>query len=577
MFRPPVVAAVLAAIVLHLAWVLLIANGGGDLAAQDAWAAFARAHPGSAYDLAWYGGMHPGSYSVLSPYVMALIGVRSTMMVTGVVATGLLALLLVRAGSLRRPMLPALYGAFAIAGNAVSGRVTFGLGLMFGLAAIVVVFAPTPPGRPQRVLRGLGVGLLALLATASSPVAGLFLGVVAAALWLNGRRALSYAVGLPPVGVIVLSAALFPFSGEQPMKPVSAVLPIMIGVCCAVMPPRSWRTLRRGAACYSVGVVAVLIIPSQIGSNVARLALIFGGVVLVAVAAEHLALTRKALSAVVTAVLVSTVWQAGIATADVANTRSASTWSRDLQPLVRELQDRKAQLGRVEVVPSRSHREASALAPYLNLARGWNRQADRERNPIFYGDEPLTAASYRAWLDRWAVGYVFLPDPEPDPAAVAEADLVRGGLPYLRSVWVGASGRLYAVQDPAPLIDGPATVVQFGAGEVVIDVARPGDYRLRVLWSPWFALLGEDGSVLPAPVAPADGSPAVNVNGCISADGGWALLRAPHAGRYRISTPYAVPRGTACPLNERAGVVYPTTRNSAFSGTRPAWILPSQR
>ena len=38
----------------------------------------------------------------------------------------------------------------------------------------------------------------------------------------------------------------------------------------------------------------------------------------------------------------------------------------------------------------------------MNLARGWNRQADAERNPIFYDDEtPLTAASYRAWLDRW--------------------------------------------------------------------------------------------------------------------------------------------------------------------------------
>ena len=58
-WSPVLVATVLAG-VLHLLWWRLLATPGGDIAAQDAWAAFARAHPGSAYDLAWYGGMHPG-------------------------------------------------------------------------------------------------------------------------------------------------------------------------------------------------------------------------------------------------------------------------------------------------------------------------------------------------------------------------------------------------------------------------------------------------------------------------------------------------------------------------------------
>ncbi|MGZ5404318.1 MAG: hypothetical protein ACXWDL_06690, partial [Nocardioides sp.] len=76
----PVVAASVTAAVLHLLWWWLIANSGGDIAAQDAWAEFARSHPGSAYNLAWYGGIHPVSYSFISPYVMALLGVRTTMM-----------------------------------------------------------------------------------------------------------------------------------------------------------------------------------------------------------------------------------------------------------------------------------------------------------------------------------------------------------------------------------------------------------------------------------------------------------------------------------------------------------------
>lgn len=548
----------LLAVVLHLLWLGLVANGGGDLAAQDAWAGFARAHPRNAYDLAWYGGIHPGSYSVLSPYVMALLGVRTTMVVSGVIASGLLAGLLVQTRAVRHPLLPALYGAFAIAGNAVSGRVTFGLGLMFALAAVTIVFSP--PGavlnRQRRIRRGLIAALLAGLATASSPVAGLFLGVVAAALWLSGRRRIAYAVGLPPVAVVLLATLLFPFSGEQPMKSATAILPILIGICCALMPPAEWRTVRRGAAFYTFAVVAVLVIPSQIGSNVTRLALIFGGVVLVAVVAEHLAETRRATYAVLVAVLVATVWQAGIATADVVNTRSASAWSREVQPLVGQLRAHHANLARVEVVPSRSHREASAMAPYVNLARGWNRQADAGRNALFYTEDALNAETYRAWLDRWAVRFVFLANPEPDAAAVDEAKLIRGGLSYLRLVWAGAGGRLYMVRNPAPLVDKPAVVTRFGAGEIVVEVPKPGNYRLRVLSSPWLALLDKDGHTVDAPDA-AQGSIPANVEGCLSKQvdpalpGGakleWAVLEAPHAGTYRISTPYAVPRGTACP------------------------------
>ena len=49
-----------AAAVLHVVWFFVFANSGGDLAAQDAWAEFVGRHPGSAYNLAWYGGHAPG-------------------------------------------------------------------------------------------------------------------------------------------------------------------------------------------------------------------------------------------------------------------------------------------------------------------------------------------------------------------------------------------------------------------------------------------------------------------------------------------------------------------------------------
>ena len=52
----PVLVATVLAGVLHLLWWRLLATPGGDIAAQDAWAAFARAHPGSAYETPTEGG-----------------------------------------------------------------------------------------------------------------------------------------------------------------------------------------------------------------------------------------------------------------------------------------------------------------------------------------------------------------------------------------------------------------------------------------------------------------------------------------------------------------------------------------
>lgn len=76
--RHPVFAATLLAAVLHLVWAVALANDAGDLAAQYAWTEFTRQHPDAAYNLSWYGGIHTASYSVLSPYLMGLLGVRTT-------------------------------------------------------------------------------------------------------------------------------------------------------------------------------------------------------------------------------------------------------------------------------------------------------------------------------------------------------------------------------------------------------------------------------------------------------------------------------------------------------------------
>ncbi|WP_443061715.1 MFS transporter [Streptomyces sp. NBC_00455] len=555
----PVITATAVAAVAHILWFFFFANSGGDLAAQDAWAEFVGRHPASAYNLAWYGGMHPVSYSVVSPYLMSVLGVRTTMMIAGTVSAALTALILVRLRAVRNPLLCALAADFAFLCNALSGRVTFGLGTMFALGAVAAVFCWPYRWRTRRWAKAWVAAPLAGIATASSPVAGLFLGVVAAALFLNKRRPGAYALGLAPVAVVALSAWLFPFSGTQPMSVGTASLPLLYGVFVLFLVPKEWRTVRTGAAVYALGVVLTWLINSEIGSNISRLPMLFAGVVLLAALPYTVPKSRK-WYAVVIAFIGLNVWIGFKSVDDVVRTAPAASWTRELAPLVNQLQKRGADKGRVEVVPAKSHREASALSPYVDLARGWNRQADMERNPLFY-DDSLDSVNYRAWLARWAVGYVVLPAGAPDTGAGQEAKLVQDGLPYLKRLWADDNWQLFAVDRPTPMADPPGTVERAEEVGVTVRVRERGRVLIRVPYSPWLGLVDAKGkSVEPPQETEAskgrgEGEPKVfaNTNGCLvkadkDADGDeWTELLAPKAGVYHLASPYQLPRGTPCP------------------------------
>ena len=562
--RYPVLVATAVAALTHVLWFFFFANSGGDLAAQDAWAEFVGRHPDSAYNLAWYGGMHPVSYSVVSPYVMSVLGVRTTMMIAGTLSAALTALILVRVRAVRNPMACALAGAFAFLCNALSGRVTFGLGMMFALGSVAAVFCWPHRWRFHRWAKAAVAAPLAGIATACSPVAGLFLGVVAAALFLNKRRPGAYAVGLAPVAVVALSAWLFPFSGTQPMSLGSTSLPFLFGVLVFFLVPKDWRTVRTAAAVYAAGTLLTWLVDSQIGSNVSRLVMLFAGVVLLA-ALPYARPRSRRWYAILLAFAGLNAWIGFKGVDDIIRTAPDASWAREVAPLINQLQVRGAERARVEVVPASSHRESSALAPYINLARGWNRQADIQRNPLFY-DDTLNAANYHDWLGRWAVHYVVLPTGAPDSGAEREAELVDGGLPYLKQVWSDANWRLYEVSDPTPLADAPARVERAEANEVVLRLDRPARIKIRVPYSPWLALVDENGGKIEPPQETEASKKAreaaetelpkvfANKEGCLlraepDEEGDeWTELLAPKAGTYRLAAPYKLfPRGTTCP------------------------------
>jgi hypothetical protein len=161
-----------------------------------------------------------------------------------------------------------------------------------------------------------------------------------------------------------------------------------------------------------------------------------------------------------------------------------STRASYYAPLLRRLRTEPGPF-RVEVPFTRAHWEAYRLARHVPLARGWERQVDRERNPLFY-DGTLTRARDLAWLRANALDSVALPDVPLDSSAQREAALIRAGLPGLRLVWANAHWRLYHVSGAAPI--GATRLLPSG-----FEVAHSGVVRVR--FAPELAVVQGAGCV----------------------------------------------------------------------------------
>ncbi|MEV6816244.1 hypothetical protein [Micromonospora sp. NPDC051296] len=645
---------------------------GSDLAAQVARADFFAAHGLTPVDLRWYGGVQQFGYSLLAQPVMALLGVRLTGVVALVAAATAFAALLVRT-RVPRPLLGSLVGVVTIAGNLVSGRVTYGLGVAFGLAALLAL-TWRPAARPaadadwprrklagpgdsprhglarngdsprhelaggglagaggwsRRDLAGAGgwsrrdlagasgwsrrglagnggwlrlglAGAGALLASATSPVAGLFVGLAGVALLLSRRYAdgllLAVAAALP----LSLTALLFGDGGWMNISRTDTVRATVTALLVAALV--GYRPVRSGALLAAGGVVAAALVHTPVGLNATRLATVFALPVLAAAARPPAWLARfrrpvrrpgttvppggetspsaaapqdgeahpgttmrpdgeahpgttmrpdgearpgttmrpdggarpgatmrpggktparRTAGAVVLAVLLAAVcwWQPPVVPADLRSIGDPTSDPGYFAPLRAEL-DRRGRTGRLEVPPTRNYWEAARLGD-VPLARGWLRQADIDRNPLFFTTVPgaagtgvpLDAESYRAWLDENAVQYVAVPDAPLSWVGRAEAELVTGGLPYLMEVWSDQRWRLYAVADPTPLVGAPGELVRADGASVTFRAPEAGTVSVRVRHSRWLTASG---------------------GATVSADGDWTAVTVPRAGTYTV-------------------------------------------
>jgi hypothetical protein len=159
---------------------------------------------------------------------------------------------------------------------------------------------------------------------------------------------------------------------------------------------------------------------------------------------------------------------------------------------------------RIEVVPTVNHWEARYVAPAAMIARGWERQLDRYRNPLFYKKgppTPISVASYRAWLAEQAVSYIALPDAPLDYSGKAEASLVTSSRArgLVREVWRSRHWRLFAVLTPKPLAGPPSRLQRAGTDSFVLTAPSAGTFEVRLRFTPYWSLTKGRGCVEEAP------------------------------------------------------------------------------
>ena len=472
---------------LVVAW-LIVDPRTPDLAAQVYRVGLFRQVGFAVWDGNWYAGHHLPGYSLLFPPLGDAIGLRAAGAICVLVSTAVFASLV--AGEYGRA---ARWGAAAFAIAAVGdiwlGRLAFALGVALSLCAVLALRRGHP----------FAAALLAALAAAGSPVAGLLLGLAATTVAIVQRSPRPLlALAAPAALVVVPLALLFPEGGYEPFPVLSFAATLAVIVAFVVALPAEERLLRAGAAVYLAACLLCLLVPSPVGSNIERYGVLLGApLLLCALLRDRGAGAGRAGIGVAGALALAAIgtwvfWGPVRETAAVDGT--AATSAAYYRPLERFLDGLGGRPIRVEVPLTRSHWEAALLAPRVALARGWEKQLDSRYDGVLLGGR-LNAGSYREWLQREAVSYVALPDAQPDPSSAGEDRLIRSGLPYLRPVFTSAHWRVFRVEHATPLATGPGSLTELGHDTFVLRAAVAGTFLVREHFTRYWTVRAGDACV----------------------------------------------------------------------------------
>ncbi len=457
---------------------------GVDLPAQLYRITQVRQHGITLWDSQWYGGHWTFNYSVIFPATAAVIGVAAIALISAAAASLAFDRLVVsHFGTLAR-VASVVFAASTIVEMAI-GQLPFLFGEAWGLWCLLAALRR----------RWVSAAILAVATSLSSPLAGAFL-ALAGLTWLLGawhRRRMLLIVLAAAVLPIALIEILFQGQGAMPFPVVDFVWESVVAAGLWLLTPRSEATLRIGIGVYTAALVGSFLIPTAVGGNVGRLE----DLLALPIAALLLWPHRRFVLAAVAIPLVFAQWRPAWA-AMTTESAQPSTHRAYYTPLVTWLDSAGAAAGRVEVVPTEYHWEATYVAPTIALARGWERQLDVGNDQLFYMPGALNAGSYLAWLRNNGVRYVALPDAPLDYAARAEGSLVRAGVPGLQPLWHDAHWEVFGVDGSSGIVDGPARLISVNGGQVDLQATAPGTVLVRVRYSKDWHLTAGIGCVAPA-------------------------------------------------------------------------------
>lgn len=472
-----------------------------DLAAQLFRVELFSAHGFLTWNNYWYGGHYVLGYSLLFPPLGAALGAAVTGGLAAVLATVMFGLLVARHYESGARLATLWFGAGTIT-MLLSGRLTFALGVAIGLSALVALDR-------DRLLLALS---LAVATSFASPVAGFFLALIGAAIFLDGSRRRGAALAACAAGPIGLMALVFPVRGLEPFVLSSLAGTLAVTLLVFLTLPERERLLRRATLLYGGAVLCVFAIPNAVGGNVARLsALVAGPISILALTGRrHLRL----LALLLAVPLLYWQWQGAVR--DVSRASADPSVQRGFYaPLLAELKQRTSGTSvRIEIPPTLDRWEAYYVSPEFPLARGWERQAESDEGNLFKSE--LTASSYRRWLRANGVSYVALPDTRLDYLSQREAELIESGLPYLEPVWSDSDWRLFAVEGASGLVDRPAELTALGADWFDLRIPRASSFKLRIHFSPYWKVAGEGV--------------------CLRESGAWTLVEASRPASVHVDT-----------------------------------------
>ncbi len=466
----------------------------------------------------WYGGHYTLTHSVLFPPLAAVVGAWAVGAGAVVSSTYLFdRVVLDRWGE--RARLATLWFAAGAATMLASGRISFALGVAFGLASLRAL----QRGR-RRTAMAVAVGC-----ALASPVAAAFLaGVVAVGVLVSHmpRKAGTLAVAVAALLPIALLNTVFADGGHEPFA-FSAWIALPLwggGALYVTRGLEAERQLRAVILAYVLVGTVIWLVPNPMGGNATRMGALFGGPVIAAALLSRG--VRLATPMVALLMAGSLWWQLSPAVRDVAQSMGdASTQSHYYDPLVQWLRANGGSDGRIEVPLTSGHWETAYLAPDFELARGWLRQLDRTRNGLFY-DGDLTSRRYESWLRQNGIRFVALSDARPDYSARLERQLVVSGQPYLRHVASLAHWRIYEVRGSLPLVKthggARGKLLRMAPESFTLQVQNPGRFLVRVRATPFWKV-----------------STGV---GCVGKSGRWTVVRADNPGIVRVSIRFSLTR-----------------------------------